>query len=284
MSLFRLSSWRATASLLTVPLTVAAQPLPEEELALGREVVVTGAPGERPAVVYGAANVGVQLVFDAPLLRTDAGTVALQWPGGEVRLHPYMESSLFVIPSRTLSTGPAVPLHVALTDGGVPLVLVFRPGTVDHILRILRRPPAPDAGTDVSRALLQETLGFTTGAIFTERDCAPLQSRLVRPQRIRQPDPTNRLDVLVCAAGMINYVRVTRGRPACDASTARLLREGKDLEVLHLESVKREGGVARQALAVWSPTREEDFELLLLAADGAVCERVKVMLAPGGSP
>jgi len=266
-------------SLLVVPVTATAQ----EELGVGREVVVTGAPGERPTLVYGAANIGVQLIFDAPLQRTDAGT-ALHLPGGDIRLHPYLESSLFVTPSRTLANGPAVPLHVALTDGGVSLLLAFQQGRIDHVLRILQRPPAPDAGANVPRAAFQQALSGMAAAIFKDNACAPLQSQLVRAEVVNQAKGAAP-DVLVCAAGTLNYLRVPRKQPGCAVSSARLLREGKDVEVLLQESVqsKKESW---QVLAVWSPSeRTEGFELLLLAADGTLCEKhPDLVLGPGDSP
>src|SRR3954470_21724601 len=145
MEPLRSSSWGVAAGVLMASMTAAAQPLLEEKLEADREVVVTVEPGDRPAVVYGAANVAVQIVFDAPLQRTDAG-IALKLPGGDVRLHPYLDNALVVTPSRALASSPAVPLHVALMDGGVPLLLVFQPGRNDHVLRILQRPIALDAG------------------------------------------------------------------------------------------------------------------------------------------
>src|SRR4051812_7218020 len=114
------SWWCVAVGVLAVSATATAQPLPEEKLEGEREVVVTGEPGERPAVVYGAANVGVQLIFEAPLQRTDAG-ISLRLPGGDVRLHPYLENALVLTPSKALASGPMVPLQVHLVDGGVPL-------------------------------------------------------------------------------------------------------------------------------------------------------------------
>src|SRR4051794_21060667 len=115
MERLRPSSWCAAAGLLAVSATATAQPRPEpqEKLEAEREVVVTGEHGEQPAVVYGAANIGVQLIFDAPLQRTDAGS-ALRLPGGDVRLHPYLENALVLTPSKALASGPTIPLHVAL--------------------------------------------------------------------------------------------------------------------------------------------------------------------------
>src|SRR6185295_1188987 len=185
MDPLRPSSWGVAAGVLVASMTAAAQPLVEEKLEVEREVVVTGEPGDQPAVVYGAANIGVQIFFDAPLRRTDAG-IALKLPGGDVRLHPYLDNALIVTPSRALATGPAVPLHVAFLDGGVPLLLAFQPGRVDHVLRILQRPRALDAGTAVSRASFQEALNSTAGTIFKDDACTPLQSQMVRAERVRQ--------------------------------------------------------------------------------------------------
>src|SRR5256885_206901 len=148
MERLRPSSWCAAAGALMVSMTAAAQPRPEEKLEVEREVVVTGERGERPAAVYGAANIGVQLVFDAPVQRTDAG-IALKLPGSDVRVHPYLDNALVLTPSRALASGPAVPLYVTLVDGGVPFLLTFQPGRVDHVLRILQRPIALDAGAGV---------------------------------------------------------------------------------------------------------------------------------------
>lgn len=285
MEPFRPSSWRVAAGLLVVSMTAAAQPLPEEKLEVEREVMVTGEPGERPAVVYGAANIGVQLVFEAPLQRTDAGTALLVLPNADVRLHPYLENALFLTPSMALARGPVVPLRVALVDGGVPLLLAFQPGRVDHVLRILQRPLALDAGTGVSRAAFQETLSSTASTIFKERACASLQSEIVRAKTIAQTSEDGRSGALVCAVGTLNYLRVPRKHPGCTVASARLLRGGRDVEVLLLESVQSEKG-SWQVLAVWSPPEQTDgFELMLLAADGTLCERYyDLTLGPGDSP
>jgi hypothetical protein len=261
---------------MVVSMTAAAQPQPEERLEVEREVVVTGEAGERPAVVYGAANIGVQIVFDAPLHRTDAGTALLVLPDADVRLHPYLKSSLFLTPSMALASGPTVPLHVALVDGGVPLLLTFQPGKVDHVLRILQRPLRHDAGTAVSKAF-QETLSSMAGVVFKDGTCAPLQSQLVRANPVPQTEGSSESDniPLVCAAGMVNYIRVLRAKPGCAASSARLFRKGTgvETEVLLVESAQAEKGGTWQVLAAWSPPEVADFELLLLAKDGTVCER-----------
>src|SRR4051812_10542320 len=185
MEPLRLPWWYVAAGLLVTSMTAAAQPLLEEKLEADREVVVTGEPGERPAAVYGAANIGVQLVFDAPVQRTDAG-LALKLSGGDVRPHPFLDNALVLTPSRALASGPAVPLYVTLVDGGVPFLLTFQRGRVDHVLRILQRPLALDAGAAVSRAAFQEALSSTASAIFKDDACAPLQSQMVRAERVRQ--------------------------------------------------------------------------------------------------
>src|SRR6185295_16667783 len=181
MEPLRPSLWSVAAAVLVASMTVAAQPLPEEKLEVDREVVVTGDPGDRPAVVYGAANIGMQFIFDATLQRTDAG-IALKLPGGDVRLHPYLDNALVLTPSRALASGPAVPLYVTLVDGGVPFLLTFHTGRVDHVLRVIQRPVALDAGTGVSRAAFQEALSSTAGVIFKVDVCAPIQSQLVRAE------------------------------------------------------------------------------------------------------
>jgi hypothetical protein len=272
------------AGALVMSVTAAAQPLSEEKLGIEREVVVTGEPGELPAVVYGAANIGVQIVFDAPLQRTDAG-IALRLLGGDVRLHPYLENALVLTPSRALASGPMVPLHVALVDGGVPLLLTFQPGKVDHVLYILQRPRLRDAGTAMSRTAFQETLSATASAIFKDDDCAPLQSPRVRAKKVWRARSTYKeTPALICAVGMINYLRVRRTAPRCAVSSARLLRQGRDVEVLLLEQAQLEKGVIWQVLATWTPPEREDVELLLLAADGTRCEQHDVALGPGDSP
>src|SRR6185295_13370872 len=285
MEPLRPSSWYVAAGLFVASMTAVAQPLPEEKLEADREVVVTGEPGEQPAMVYGAANIGVQLVFDAPLQRTDAG-IGLKLAGGDVRLHPYLNNALVLIPSRALAGGPAVPLYVTLVDGGVPLLLTFHTGRVDHVIHILQRPVTRDAGTAVSRAAFQEELSSTASAIFKDGACAMLRSQLVRTRPVNQMKK-KRADpgVLVCATGTLNYLRVPREHPECAVSSARLSRQGKDVEVLLLESVRSEKEFW-QVLAVWSPPEKaEDFELLLLAADGTLCEgHYDLMLGPGGSP
>jgi len=278
------SSWCAAAGVLVVSVTAAAQPLPEEKIEVEREVVLTGERGELPAVVYGAANIGVHLIFDAPVQRTDAG-IALKLPGGDVRLHPYLENALVLTPSRALADGPMVPLQVALVDGGVPLLLIFQPGRVDHVLHItLQRPRAADAGTEMSKAAFLESLSATAGAVFKDGACAPLQSQLVRTTKVPQKGKKDTKSVLVCAVGMVNYIRVQRTAARCTVLFARLLRGGAEVEVLLLEPAKLEKGIKRQVLATWSPPEETDFDLFLLSADGTVCERQKVTLGSGDSP
>jgi hypothetical protein len=271
---------------LAVSVTATAQPLPEDKLAGEREVVVTGEPGERPAVVFAAANVGVQLVFDAPLQRTDGG-IALRLPGGDVRLHPYLENALVLTPSKALASGPMVPLQVHLVDGGVPLLLTFQPGRVDHVLRILQRPLPHDAGTVVPRDAFEETLSTTSGAVFKDGACAPLRSSRAQARNVDQRSSRNTTGAaaLVCAAGTVNYLRVPRTTPGCAVTSARLLHQRADAEVLLLEPAHSEKEGTWQVLATWSPPEDTSgFVLLLLAADGTVCEQHKVTLGPGGSP
>jgi len=276
--------WCVAAGLLVASMTAAAQPLlPEAKLEVDREVVVTGEPDERPVVVYGAANIVVQLIFEAPLQRTDAG-IALRLSGGDVRPHPYLDNALVLTPSSALASGPAVPLHVKLVDGGVPFLLTFQPGRIDHVLRVLQRPLTLDAGAGVSRTAFQESLGSTAGAIFKGDACTPLQSQLVRAKKIDQ-GRRERSGVLVCATRTLNYLRVPRQQPGCAVTSARLLRGGRDEEVLFLESMKSERE-SWQVLAVWSPPQEaRGFELWLLTADGTLCEKhADLTLSPGESP
>ena len=277
--------WCVAAGILAASMTAAAQPLPEERLAVDREVVVTGAPGERPVVVYGAANIVVQIVFDAPLDRTDAG-IARKLLGGDVRLHPYLDNALVLTPSRALASGPTVPLHVTLEDGGVPFLLTFQPGKVDHVLRILQRPITLDAGAAGSKAAaLQEALSSTASIIFKADACAPLQSQLARAKRVEQAGVAADSGVLVCATRTLNYLRVPRKQPGCAVASARLLQEGRDVEVLFLESVKS-GRESWHVLAVWSPVEKtRGLELWLLSADGTLCEKhADLTLGPGDSP
>lgn len=286
MKRLRPSSWCVAAGVLAVSATATAQPLPEEKLEGEREVVVTGEPGERPAVVFAAANVGVQLVFDAPLQRMDGG-IALRLPGGDVRLHPYLENALVLTPSKALASGAMVPLQVHLVDGGVPLLLTFQPGRVDHVLRILQRPLLHDAGTGVPRDAFEETLSTTASAVFTDGACAPLRFSRAQARNVDQPRSRNATSApaMVCALGMVNYLRVPRTASGCVVASARLLRQGTDVEVLLLEPAHSEKGVTWQVLATWSPPEDTSgFDLLLLAADGTVCEQLPVTLGPGDSP
>jgi len=286
MGPFRPFSWNATAGLLVVSAIAVAQPLPEENLEVEREVMVTGKPERQPVVVYGAANISLQLVFEAPLQRTDAGTALVVLPGADVRLHPYLDNSLFLTPSMALAHETAVPLHVALVDGGVPLLLAFQPGRVDHVLRILQRPPVPEVGATASRVALQEALSLTARTVFKDEACASLQSPLVRVRKVVQAHANEGTRALVCAAGMINYLRVPRMTPGCAVSSARLSRPGKDAEVLLLEPAQpeKEKGVNWLVLATWSLPEEADLALTLLTADGTACERQVVKLGPGETP
>jgi hypothetical protein len=149
-------------------------------------------------------------------------------------------------------------------------------------VRILQRPLPRDAGAVLSRAALQETLSSTAGAIFRDGACAPLQSQLVQAKAVEQK--TRDTTALVCAVGMLNYLRVLRKAPGCAVSSARLSQGGMETEVLLLEPAQSKKGVTLQVLAAWSPLEKGDFNLLLLAADGTLCEKHKVTLGPGGSP
>lgn len=280
-----LPSWRVIVGVLAVPLAAAAQSQPGEGLVAGREVVVTGASGEHPVVVYGIANVVVELVFDAPVQRTDAG-LALRLASGDARLHPFLDNALLVTPSHALSASASIPLHVSLTDGGVPLVLAFSPERMDHVLRILRRPPAPDGGTEVTGAERRELLSGMASVVLGNDGCAPIQSSRIRSEEVSQLDPWRR-DARVCVAGTFSYLDVMRLHPACAVASARFLRQGQDVEVLLLEpaELKMKTGDTRQKLVVRTPPEKaEDFVLELLAADGTVCERYEgLTLQPGGA-
>src|SRR5437762_2251629 len=78
-----------------------------------REVEVTGAPDERPTVAYGAPNVPLTLVFEAPLQIVDGGVVVVL-PGADVRPHPFDLNALIITPSRSLAGRGSVPLRVPL--------------------------------------------------------------------------------------------------------------------------------------------------------------------------
>jgi hypothetical protein len=188
-------------------------------------------------------------------------------------------------PSRALARGPMVPLYVTLVDGGVPLNLTFQPGKVDHALRILKRPLPNDARIEVPKTVFREALSSTAGVVFKDGACASLQSPRVRANEVLQARHVRtNTPALVCAVGTINYVRVRRTAPGCTVSSARLLRQGKDVEVLLLEQAQLDKGVSWQVLATWTLPGREDVELLLLAADGTRCEAQLVTLGPGDSP
>jgi hypothetical protein len=250
----------------------AAQPGPA-----GREVVLTGAPGERPAPVYGAAHVPVVLVFDA-----DLGKEIPFLAGAEVRRHPSLSNALEVIPSPSLAGMDSALLRVSLTNGAVALVLVFGAERRDQVVRIFRRPAlALDGGTAPGGAEVQDAFRLAASAVFGERTCRPPEPGLPEAEEVMQPSGAD--TALVCAVGAVSYLRVRRAQPECPVSSARLLRERRAVEVLLLEEVRPCLGGKCQALVVRTPLEESsNLELELLAADGTLCEpRLDVTLRPG---
>lgn len=265
--------------LLSAPLAaIAAMPGPT-----GREVVVTGAPDERPPLVYSAADVPVVLVFDAELMEP----VLLE--GAEVRRHPSLANALQVTPTMALASRSAAPLRVSLKDGVVALSLVFGGEKRDQVVHILRRPVSLDGGIGGTGLLpvgVQDALRFTASVVLGPDGCRAAEAHLPQPVQVLQVADSE--GVLVCAVEQVSYIRVRRSQPDCVATTARLLNGQQAADVLLLEEARPCIGGTCHVLAVSASllsAPEERFELQLVAADGTLCERrERVQLTPGAAP
>jgi len=266
---------------LTWPLTSLAQSAPADAVRVEREVV---ASSERAAVVYGAADVALQLVFDAPLERTDGGVVVVL-PGMDVRPHPFLSNALIITPSKLLSERSTVPLRVPLANGVAALTLTFNPERTDHILRVLRRPEIVDAGAGPPLAEIEAPLRFTAQAVLGDMTCREVKPPLPQPEKIAQ-GPMSGHHVVVCFLDAYEYIQVRRQHPGCVPDQAQLRRGNQAIAALLLEPAGPCATGTCQTLVVHAPpTGVSEFELELLAADGSVCERYsRVELQPGGVP
>jgi hypothetical protein len=239
-----------------------------------REVEITGAPNES-AIAYGAPDIPLTLVFDAPLEVQDGGVVLLV-PGVDARPHPFNTRALVVILSPALAGHGPVPLRVPLKGRVAAVTLELEPDKLDHVLRILRRPSAQrrtKAELEALRIvgdLLLGNGGATCGALPPSRS---------QPETIQQV-PRNK-DLLVCSLDSTTYLRVPRRRPQCRIAMARMTRAGQSVEVDLLGACEKN---TCQLLAMTTPLEgADDYELELLEADGTVCERrPRVSLHPAG--
>src|SRR5512132_4535807 len=96
------------ASAAFVSLSSAAQPGPAPTYPAPREISITGAAGEPPAVVYGAPDLPLVLSFDAPLRKDVPVTVQ----GADVRPHPFVLNAVVITPSNALASHGSVPVLV----------------------------------------------------------------------------------------------------------------------------------------------------------------------------
>jgi hypothetical protein len=265
-----------------VALSAEAQQLPEQPRREEREIVLTGAPDERP-VVYGAADVPLVLQFDAPL-QEDAGVIL---PGADVRAHPHLENSLVLTASKPLATQGAVPLSVPLADGGVALNLVFTPEKSDRGVRIVRRAVSTGEAIPRSQEAVHEVLGVAARAVLGEAStCHSLDSRDPQPRTIVQSKEVS-FFVLVCAVGSFSYIRAKAPiSPGCAPTAARVVGGNEIVEALFFEpAMSCEDGLACQTLIIQTPTEEADgFVLELLARDNAICQSIEGVALRSGVP
>lgn len=279
-ALFSRCGWLLLVGL-TWPVASFAQSAPADTVRVEREVV---ASSERAAVVYGAADVALQLVFDAPLQRTDGGVVVVL-PGMDVRPHPFLSNALIITPSKLLSERSVVPLRVPLANGVAALTLTFNPERADHVLRVLRRPAIQNAGAGPPLAEIEALLRFTAQAVLGDMTCREVKSPLPQPEKVAQVLVSGN-QVMVCLLGAYEYIQVRRQRPGCVPDQAQLRRGNQAFETLLLDPAGSCANGTCQTLVVHAPPAGVDeLELELLAADGTVCERYSgVKLQPGGVP
>lgn len=247
-----------------------------------REVDVLGEPGERPVSAYGATDVPLTLVFDAPLKLQDGGVV-LAVPGVDSRVHPFKNNALIVTVSADAGTGGPIHLRVPLETWVAEITLDLTNEKIDHVLKILRQRRSPDGGVELTPRELRRFLRIAASATLRGKECATFDDpEMPQPEMVEQPAGGRR--PLVCVVEDFTVVRVERTALTCPVAWARVLHGDGAVEVLFMgAAVGRKG--AFQTLVLRTPLEAaNDYELELFAADGTVCERYKdLTLQPGGT-
>jgi hypothetical protein len=259
----------ALFSLALVSFPAAAQPRPCPAESAEREVILTDAPKEPPAVVYAAAEVPVALVFDAALQKDSAVVV----PGADIRPHAFIASALVLTPSKALAAQGSAPMSVPLVDGVVALTLDFKSGRSDRLVRFVRRAAA--ARSDPTRRELQSALRMAAPTVLGNDSGADAVGHLRDGER----------GVTQRVVDGFSYLKVrSKTNLECVPTSARLMRGQEPVEVLVAEQAEPcvAGKNCKLMLVVRAPPEEAaDYVLEFLAADGAVCEvRSGITLGP----
>jgi hypothetical protein len=264
------------ASLGLLPLRAEAQPQPCQR-GQEREIVLTGARDESPAVVYGAADEPLMLQFDAPL-RMDEGRAAA--PGLDIRPHPYLPDALILTPSKALAAQGSAVVQVSLAGWVMVLTLAFTPERSDRLVRILWRPATSQTGVMEAERELREALRIATVAVLGRTPQAP------HPEGQEQsPDA---LKHLVYTSGAYTYAQIeAQANSRCVPVEARLRRGQELIKVLVSGPVSpcARKEKCRMALVVQTALLGETNLLAveLLSKDGLTCETAEVPLTPGAS-
>jgi hypothetical protein len=265
------------ASVALFSFTSAAQPGPAQANLPEREIAISGAAEEPPAVVYGAPDVPLVLSFDAPL-RKDAA-VAVQ--GADVRAHPFRPDAVVIMPSRSLAAQKSVPVLVPLSDGEVALTLSFSPPRRDSTVRIVRRATST-ARSALTGGEVKELLFLAAERALEPGTCANAGATAAL-RRVKQgKDNESSGEPLVCGGGSFAYLRVKGLRAKCVPASARLTRGEESAEVLLLARTAAPGVHGNRWLVVaWAPVGDGGgFTLEVLAEDGASCLSQPVNLKP----
>src|SRR5512140_1858118 len=264
----------ASAALFSLP--SRAQPGPAPASQAEREIEITGAADAPPAVVYGAPNLSVMVLFDSPVKKD--GLVAPQ--GAEVRPHPFVPNALVITPSSFLTAQTPILVSVPLADGMAVLTVVFSPPKRDTTVRIVRRAastarPALAGGEANEVLLLAARRALDAGACTSAGGTA-------EPQQVQQGKRPSKPKPVACSGGSFAYMRA-EVRSKCAPATARLTHAEESAEVLLLAPDTAAAchlGTCWLVVARAPPGDGGGFTLELLAEDGALCLSKAVSLRP----
>ncbi len=265
----------ASAALFSLP--SAAQPRPAPASEAEREIEVTGAADAPPAVVYGAPNLSVMVLFDSPVKKD--GVVAPQ--GAEVRPHPFVPDALVITPSSSLTAQAPILVSVPLADGMAVLTVVFSPPQRDTTVRIVRRA-ASTARPALAGGEANEVLLLAARRVLDAGACTSAGGT-AEPRRVQQGKPPSKLKPVACSGGSFAYMSVQILDSKCAPATARLTRGGESAEVLLLApdtAASCDVGTCWLLVARAPPGDGGGFTLELLAENGTLCLSKAVNLRP----
>lgn len=178
-------------------------------------------------------------------------------------------------------------MRVALSDGGVSLVLAFGGERVDQVVQVVREHSSQDGGSREvlpSPSDLREVLSALASTMQVGTNpCGKLPSSRRQAEGVAQNSERND-DSIVCVLGGLTFLSVKRTQPNCLVGSAILQRPGASVGVFLIEPPVPVKGKVWQTLVVKTPREPaKDFELLLIAEDRTLCERYSgLTLRPGG--